>query len=246
MLKFSILNENHNLGRFIISRQQMGYYKSEINKILQDLYKDSLINEPGFGTFVKPQKFEPTPNRHISILNKVNTNIKFLSLLVEKFKLNSIGEVVSFVSDNKKDLFLEGGEYLPILIKTIRSTELEGEKNEELASRYLKSVIFEKTNKSIDPKISPISSRKDLIDGIDIEFKIDNSRPYTCQVKPYKGMSVIGDKIIVTTSGLVKHYSVDYICFSNSYSGKSCLFRNRGFEIVDYNKISFPSSSLVD
>ncbi len=245
MHRFSVIQENHNLGKFSITREQLNYYKSEVNKILQELYKNDLVIESNFGTFVRPQPFEPTPGRHISILNKVNTNLRYLSHLIDSFNLNSIGEVVKFINDNKIDLFTKDGKYLPQLIKSIRSTEYDGEQNENLASNYIKSVVLKKSNVSIDPIISPVSSRKDLIDGIDIEFQIGQSRKYTCQVKPFRNRRDDGINVIITSSGLIKEYSVDYICFADYKSNRTCLFKNRGFRILGNGEIMFPKSSEV-
>ncbi len=245
MYKFSLIQEDHNLGKFSITREQLSYYKYEVNEILQTIYKDDLVVESGFGTFVKPQSFEPTPNRHISILNKVNTNLRYLSYLINTFSLNSIGDVIKFINDNKNDLFTKDGKYISSLVTTIRGTELEGEKNEELASQYIKSVILSKLNKSINPKISPISSKKDLVDGIDIEFQIDNSRVYTCQVKPFKSRVDNSNTVLITSSGLIKEYNVDYMCFSDHRSNKVCLFKNRGSKILGYGQILFNRDSEV-
>jgi hypothetical protein len=142
-------------------------------------------------------------------------------------------------------LFTKDGKYLPQLIKSIRSTEYDGEQNEKLASEYIKSVIFKKTNISVDPDISPVSSRKDLIDGIDIEFQIGQSRKYTCQVKPFRSRRDDGNNVIITSSGLIKEYSVDYICFADYKSNRVCLFKNRGFKILGNGEIEFPKSSEV-
>jgi hypothetical protein len=245
MDKFSVIQENHNLGKFSITREQLNYYKSEVNKILQDLYRGDLITEDGFGTFVKPQSFEPTPNRHISILNKVNTNLKYLSYLANSFNLNTIGEVISFINENRSELFTKDGKYISNLLKIIRGTEIEGERNENLASRYIKSLIKEKKNVEVNPIISPVSSRKDLIDGIDIEFQIGNSRSYTCQVKPLKGRKDNEGTITISSSGLIKEYNVDYICFADHRSNRVLLFKNRGFRIVGNGEVSFPSDSEV-
>lgn len=245
MDKFSLIQENYNLGKFTISREQLNYYKSEVDKILRGLYSNDLITEVNFGTFVKPQSFEPTPNRYISILNKVNTNLRYLSYLVDSFDLGSIRDVIKFVSDNKEDLFTKNGKYLSNLLEIIRGTESEGEKNEELASRYIKHVILEKKDIIVNPEISPISSKKDLVDGIDIEFQIGSSRKYTCQVKPFKSRRETSDKIIITSSGLIKKYNVDYICFADHRSNRAYLFKNRGFEIVGNVEVSFPKSSEV-
>jgi hypothetical protein len=245
MDKFSLIQEDHNLGRFSITRQQLNYYKNEVNKVLHGVYSKDLVREDDFGTFVKPQSFEPTPDRHISILNKVNTNLRYLSYLVDTFDLSSIGDVVKFINDNKEDLFTKNGKHLSILIKIIRGTEQDGEKNEELASRYIKSIIFEKKSIDVNPIISPISSKKDLVDGIDIEFQIESSRKYTCQVKPFKGRREISNNVIITSSGLIKEYKVDYICFADHRSNKACLFKNRGFKIIGNSEIQFPKESEV-
>ena len=184
-------------------------------------------------------------HRHISILNKVNTNLRYLSYLVDNFELNSIDKVINFINDKKDDLFSKNGKYLPHLVSLIRSTEQVGERNEELASRYIKSIILEKTNTVVNPIISPISSKKDLVDGIDIEFQIESSRKYTCQVKPFKSRRDSGNFVVITSSGLIKEYKVDYLCFSDYRTNKVFLFKNRGYKILGNGEIEFPKSSEV-
>lgn len=209
-----------------------------------DMYKGQMIVIPNFGSFVSPRKFESNEDRYISILNKINTNLSSLSYLVREFKLLNFKEVIDLIREKRNDLFLEGGEYLPKIVQIIKSTEKAGEKNEDLAISYIKRIILAKKDIDITPNKVPTSSYKDLVLGIDIEFRI-GERIYTCQVKPFVDYRVKGDYVIVTSSGNIKKYNTDYICFSDWKSGKSVLFQNKEVKKEDYNIVSIPTKYLV-
>jgi hypothetical protein len=50
-----------------------------------------------------------------------------------------------------------------------------------------------------------------MILGIDIEFRIENSRPYTVQVKPLYELQEMRTCYNVIISGVFKPYQVDYL-----------------------------------
>lgn len=244
MKKFSLILENYNLGRFTISRDQFNIYKREIDSILSNMYIDQMVSIPDFGSFVKPRKFEMSEGRYISILNKVNTNLALLSYFVRQFGLSNFDGVISLVRDRRDDLFSEDGQYLKNIVQIIKSTEEAGEKNEDLAIHYIKSVILSKLGTDITPQKVPTSSYKDLVLGIDIEFTI-GGKVYTCQVKPLVKWENKEGSIYVVSSGNIKKYNTDYICFSDWRSKKSILFKNKEVEKKDYNIVSIPVKHLV-
>jgi len=243
MNKFSLIRENYNLGSFSISRSQFNTYKGFIDTVLRGMYGDTILI-PGFGEFIKPRSFESNEGRHISILNKVNTNLSVLSYLVREFKLSNFNEVIELIKTNSKELFLENSKYLPKIVEIIKATEKAGDKNEDLAISYIKEIIMLKKDINVTPNKVPTSSYKDLVLGIDVEFDI-NGKTYTCQVKPLVNHTYQDQLVLITTSGNVKHYNTDYICFSNWRSGSSILFQNKEAKKENYNLVSIPKKYLI-
>jgi len=245
MKKFSIIQESQNLGKFIISDTEFRNYISTINNILKsELYSDRVENVEGI-SLVKALPYEEKEGRHFSTLNKVNTNILLLKKMVTMFNLNSFNDIISFVTNNKVDLFTENGKYFKSLVyTTIRQTERVGEENEELVCRYLKHLAKKKFDQDIEPVREVTSSYKDLILGIDITFPI-NDKDYTCQVKPLISTDQNENTITITSSGRLKLYKTDYIAFVNRNQNSILLFKNRGVR-VNGDKVIIDKSNLVN
>ena len=231
MKRFSIIEESVNLGKFTISDSEFNKYISTINNILKsELYKDKLEQVEGL-TLVKALPYEEKEGRNFSTLNKVNTNILLMKKMITMFSLNSFDDIITFIDNNKTDLFTEDGKYFKNLVYiTIRQTEKVGEENEEFVCGYLKSLAKRKYDQDIDPIREVTSSYKDLILGIDITFPI-SGKDYTCQVKPLKDVYQRDESIIITSSGRLKMYKTDYIAFSNKNENKILLFRNKDVKI---------------
>ena len=245
MKKFSIIKESINLDRFIISDSEFNQYKSKINNILKsELYSDNLDQVEGL-TLVKALPYEVNQGRTFSVLNKVNTNILLLKKMVTMFGLNNFQDIISFVENNKIELFTQNGQYFESLVyKTIRHTEKIGEDNEDFVCNYLKFLAKQKYGQDITPVREVTSSYNDLILGIDITFQI-NKIDYTCQVKPLKEVRQKGDSIIITSSGRIKNYNTNYIAFANKSENKILLFRNKDVQ-VDMDKVIINRNNLVN
>lgn len=243
MNKFSIINEDMSLGKFSINDKEFKQYMNLINSILKnDMYKDNLETIDTI-TLIKGTPYEIKQGREFSILNKVNTNRTLMTNLIKKFGILDFNELLEFVKMHKEDLFKNDGKFFSIVWETIRSTETIGEKNEDLVVDYIKALVKSKYNIDITPLREITASRNDLIFGIDIIFNV-NGKECTCQVKPLKSYIDSGENVLVTSGGRLKNYNVDYIAFSNYYTNKVIMFRNKDLKI-NGDIITIPKKNMV-
>jgi hypothetical protein len=239
MKKISKILESVSLGNLVLSDSEFNDYKRYLNKRLLDLYPDHV--DISGSKFVKAQRWE-TPNRFKSILNYVNTNIMLNSWIVRTFKIESFSGLIQFVHLNTNELFLQDGEYFDQVIKILKTTEEIGMRNEINACKILKNVIFEKLGKNVEVIRTETDSSDDIFDGIDIYFILDDKK-WTCQVKPLKDISFIGDKVKVKSSGRIKKYSTHYWMFIDSQN-KFALFKNKN-PIINGFDLEFNIENLV-
>jgi hypothetical protein len=90
---------------------------------------------------------------------------------------------------------------------------------------------------------SPTDSREDLLEGIDLFFEM-NGNKYTCQVKPLKSFTLVGDKYIVKSTGKIKHYHTHYMCFIDRINKKYILFQNKNV-LIDQDTLTFDAKCYV-
>lgn len=246
MKKFTSINESQDFGKFVMSDSEFSTYKSTVNTILRDMYKEHLVLVDGMN-LVKALPSEKNIGREYSTLNKVNTNITLIRKMVNMFSLNNTDELIKFIQDNKSELFTDNGRYFKNLVfSTIRSTEKKGEDNEDYVCEYIKTIVKLKFNEDISPVREATSSYKDMVLGIDITFTV-NAREYTCQVKPLKSIKYSGDYIIITSSGLIKEYNTNYIAFANKDESKVLLFRNTKSDVsINGVTITINKKNLVN
>ena len=240
MKKFTLLTESYNLERFSITREEFLKYKNEIVLILNDMYKDYL-KRYSVMTFICNLPFEN--GREISIINKISTNVMVLKHLVRTFNLKNFDDIITLVKTKKDELFKVGTNDFNEILKLLKITEKYGDANELIAIGKIKSVIKSKLNLDIDPIKSGNGSYEDLILGIDITFKIGN-RTHTCQVKPLISMKTDGLNYTIVSSGNVKQYKTDYLCFVNSQNQTAILFQNREV-IMNGNIITIKNKYFV-
>lgn len=181
--------------------------------------------------------------REISIINKIKTNVMVLKYLVRVFHLKNFEDIINLVKTKKEDLFQIGTPHFNQILHLLKVSEQSGDANELIALKKIKDVIKIKKNLDIDPVKSGNGSYEDLILGIDITFKIDN-RSYTCQVKPLADVKADNINYIITSSGNVKQYKTDYLCFVDNKTKHSVLFQNREV-VMDGNIITIKKQYFV-
>lgn len=230
MEKFTLIQENYNLERFWISRDQFISYSRFIeNILLKEMYPEKVKTVQSL-KLLGPLDCERRENRDFSIFHKINTNVTVMKYFVRKFKINSLEELMGLIESRKDEFFTEGTSYFNEIWNILKITESYGEKNEYISIDYIKGVIKDKLGLDINPLKSPSGSYDDMINGIDITFKINN-KDYTCQVKPLVRISERGNDFIIESSGNIKNYHTDYLSFSNHKNGESVLFQNKEVKI---------------
>ena len=170
MKKFTLIQENYDLERFSISREEFIKYRKEIERILlKDLYPDKVKYAEGL-PLLGALPCERTEGRDFSIFHKVNTNVTLMRYFVKTFNINSFQALINLVNDKKSEFFIEGGKYFNEIRKILKITEDYGDRNEYVALEYIKQVIKSKLNLDVDPIKSPSGSFDDIINGVDIKF----------------------------------------------------------------------------
>ena len=162
--------------------------------------------------------------------------------IVSNFNCITKNDLFNVIQTHSEDLFLPTGQYFQSVISKLRITESHGIKNEEYAANYLKGLLH---NKQIDVNVlrTETDCRDDLILGIDLYFDYKGDK-ITCQVKPFKSISVVGDFLKVESSGKLKPYNVTYLIFVDFKQDKAYLFRNKG-ATYDDKIVTLPKSSYI-
>jgi hypothetical protein len=239
MIKFTSINENYIFGKIILSYKDFKEYQDLVKLKFSSLY-DNIIEIEGI-SFVAKQDFD-TPNRLKSIINYSNSNILLCSWIVDYFNCNTKLELFNIISTEYANLFSPSGKYFDIVLSKLRLTESNGIKNEEFAAEVISDFL---KKKNIDSKVyrTETDCRDDLFLGIDLYFMY-NGKKITCQVKPFKSISIQGESIKIESSGKLKPYSVNYLIFADFKTRTSCLFRNIGVTYYD-KTATIPKTSEI-
>lgn len=223
------------------------YFKTNniinFNKILKDVY------EPvGHWGEKNPYKKEnkkitgvvglPWEEERWSSLNRINTNFKSLSILINKineviinyskitepfdFKNNEFGteefnkeyqRFINYLYTHRDRIFLKltkqtGSETLNSIINTIKGTMKVGEESEKITIDNIKR-IFDDIQWT--QKVGESGERADMIEGVDVRFKREGKPEETIQVKTISMVEEYEDEYHLIGVGMNKHYNVDYI-----------------------------------
>jgi len=204
------------LNTFGVTHQQHRFYKNLVEETLSEIYSDK-VSFNGF-SYVVSQRFDKK-GAYISIINRAVGNLALVNWLVINFNLKSFDELIKFVRNNKISLFKAHEIYFDAVLQILKRSERKGIKNEKKAIQHIKSYL---NNKNIEFQIkqTPLYSKQDVIDGIDIILTINNKEWYV-QVKPLRSY-ITGDTYQVVSSGKIKKYNnIHYYIFVNS---NECLF----------------------
>lgn len=230
MKKFTLIQENYDLVRFSISRREFIEYRKKVEYILlKELYPDRVKYVESL-ELLGPLDCESGEGRDFSIFGKFNTNVTVMKYLVRTFNLNSFQELMYLIEEKKGEFMVDGSPYFAEIWKILKITERYGDMNEYVSVDYIKNVISSKLNLDINPVKSKSGSFDDIINGIDIKFKIGD-RDFTCQVKPLVSIRESGDEYIILSSGNIKDYKTNYLSFSNHETKESVLFQNKEVRI---------------
>lgn len=256
MNKFSeLITESK--SNFVLSDDEMNNYKNFINQLLIEKYpgRAEIISDGQKKIVVfKAYDYEKSqmPGREFSVLGKVNTNKRLISAIWKKFNIQDFRHLKNLIRKLSSDFFDETGRFFKSkpeglsVWNIIRSTEIQGEINEEYVCGFIKGLYGNESN----PIREVTSSYKDMFEGIDITFKIDGVEK-TCQVKPLK-VDNFKERgiVIIESSGVLKNYKTDFIAFVNpnrAYRQKCLFFENKGAIYNPENQtITLPYQALVN
>jgi hypothetical protein len=220
-----------------VSKKDHARYKNLIDKILSGFYPDRIFLNGIY--WVQRQEFD-NKRSYVSILNKAIGNLTIITWLFREFKFDSFNDLIKFVRNNKKDLFKQGGLYFDNVLAILKISEKKGIKNEKKALKYIKTYL---KLKKIEYKIrrTPIYSKADVIDGIDIVITI-RDKEYYVQVKPLKSYKIKDGNYLIISSGKIKKYDIHYYIFVSD-DGECLFFSNTNLEVKN-GYITVPEKDL--
>ena len=218
-------NYSFALKNFNVTNEEHSKYKKLVSNILFEFYPDPITID-NFD-WIPSQEFD-NKGSDISIINKAIGNLTIINWMINTFDFKTFDELISFVENNKLSLFKTSGIYFNELHDILKISERKGIKNEKKAIKYIKLYLKSKSLK-FKIKRTPLCSRQDVIEGIDIIITIDNKEWYV-QVKPLKSYT-IGDTYEIISSGKIKKYNIHYYIFVNE---DECVFvSNRNLEVIN-------------
>ena len=191
-----------------ISEKQHSIYKKQIVSALNDIYPGKVFIDDMW--YVAAQDFD-SENSEISIINRAIGNITLIKHLINTFGLKTFKDLITFVKNNKISLFKATGNYFESVLEILKKSERKGIKNEKKAIKFIKRYLKSKDIK-FSLKQTPLYSRLDVIDGIDIILTIENKEWYV-QVKPLKEYSIRNNWYKINSSGKIKEYDIHYYIF---------------------------------
>jgi Fe-Mn family superoxide dismutase len=232
-------------------------YMNGINEILKDVFSEKYISTPDNNQLSGIYNLEG-PGR--SVINKLNTNYTSFCILLKD--LNKViskttdKEPISFKGKTPKEQNIEAERFVRAikhfkerifdkdsttfhnLLKILIEKDKLGAKREQITAaiirRYFgKDVIVE--------LFGELGSKKDALQGVDLELTKEDGKKYTAQVKPFRHMFINEDGIVLEGTASVKIYNTDLMIFQK---GKNVLIFNKKPKIVNGNFV-FPTDSLM-
>jgi len=188
-----------------------------------------------------------------SPLNKVDAHIFVLALILNKLEERGLEPVkngkldinVLFESSNtiKNDFLDENGQYHEEVLALIDRSSGPGDKNEEDALEYLKTI---ETRPGKWLRMCP-GDERDVFQGIDLIKILDNGTELTFQVKPFREVSKDNGMVTVLGVGNAKEYNVDYLILvgQGKNSGNFLLIDNKQQVKGQYSSYIFPENLLI-
>lgn len=223
-------------GVLYITEEEHYRYKKLISNILGEVYKRDYINNR---YFVPNQKFDIQDDR-VSIINKSIGNTTLIKSFCKNYNLNSFDELYSFINENKKECFLEGGKYFKEVHNVLVNCNKKGQSNTDLAINFIDAFL---KRKNLNFKIyqTPPISDLDIYDGIDLVLRI-NDKLYNVQVKPLVSYEIINNEYKIISSGKLKEYEkVHLFIFVNER--EQLFFKTKNLRIID-GIVYVPSENL--
>jgi Fe-Mn family superoxide dismutase len=267
---YQILMENMTKAQFCDSKEVVFFNEMINNYEIKKIYSDGItkILKSVFSKYwVENPKDEMSGFYGVesqgarSVLNNLNTNFNTFCLLSKAVNKLILGigrqdkmfdfskkenrtkrEVLRFINalDHfKNDVFTKNNEDFVNIIKVLLTLWNRGQKSENSVSKKIDSYFGDSVKVT---NVGGHGSRMDAQKGIDLIVDKDG-KSFTAQIKPYSDILVSDSKIVIKSSGNVKHYSTDWLIFFNPKTDKILIFKNDG-KIVEGNYV-LPQNSLL-
>lgn len=234
-------------------------YKTRIDEILKEMYphKWKDVNQYEGNTMSGIYDLE---KKGRSIINYLNTNYVCFSMLLEdvnkvikhekntqinffglspKEEIEETKKFLGYIYEYRTRIFSQETNMFNKIIQKLEILNKKGENTENFTSKLLKNK-FGINNVKLNGG-SGVSS--DAIGGVDCVVTI-NENKITGQIKPFTKFFKKGEKIIVVTPSLIKHYPTRWLIFTNTINKEVLIFRNTNTEIVDGN-YTFNEKDLI-
>jgi hypothetical protein len=231
-------------------------YMNGINKIMKEMFSENYISTPENDQLPGVYNLEG-PGR--SVINKLNTNYtafcillkdlnKVIATIPNKVPINfmdktpseqkkEVERFIRAIDHYKYRIFDKDSSTLHNLLRTLTEKDKSGSKREAITAAIIRRHFGNEFEVEI---IGELGSKKDAIQGIDLELK-NNEKKYTAQIKPFRNIIVSEDGITLEGTASVKIYNTDLMIFQK---GKNVLIFNKKPKIVRGNFV-FPVDSLM-
>jgi len=243
---------------FNVNPQVKYIFSRKVDEALRDVFKENYYgnNEYGEGQLRGIYDFEGEGR---SVINKLNTNYKGFCLLLKdvnkvlrylgvdeikivgltpKEQIDETKRFVQYIYDFKDRIFNENSATFKNLMNILNYTNYLGQENENETIKILKKKFGEENVIAV----GKLGSKSDMVSGIDCLIILGGVK-ITGQIKPFKLLNKVDDKLFIFGTGQVKEYKTDLLIFYNRYKGV-LVFKNDNTEIINGNYV-FPEKKLI-
>jgi Fe-Mn family superoxide dismutase len=232
-------------------------YKNTINDIIRNLFADNYHNKSENGEIPGVYDLEK-PGR--SVINYMNTNysvfcimVRDLNMVITKSlkeksvnfegktpaeQISEMKRLCNYIEQFSSRIFDPNSQTFHSIMNTLREKDNVGTRRENMAQVRLQESI---PNAKVIVTAGA-GKTKDAIQKIDMEIVVENSK-LTAQVKGFDEILEQNGRLVVTKTGEVAKYNVDWMVFVKGK--KVVVFENKG-EIVMGNYVFEKTQMIYD
>jgi superoxide dismutase len=232
-------------------------YKNTINDIIRNLFADNYHNKSENGEIPGVYDLEK-PGR--SVINYMNTNYSVFCIMVRDLnrvitkslkeksvnfegktpaeQISEMKRLCNYIEQFSSRIFDPNSQTFHSIMNTLREKDNVGTRRENMAQVRLQESI---PNAKVIVTAGA-GKTKDAIQKIDMEIVVENSK-LTAQVKGFDEILEQNGRLVVTKTGEVAKYNVDWMVFVKGK--KVVVFENKG-EIVMGNYVFEKTQMIYD
>lgn len=228
---------------FNVNKQARNIYKNTINGVLKNLFAEKYHDKtedgeiPGIYNLEKPGR---------SVINYMNTNYSVFCIMVNDLNKVIVGQLnedainfddktpaeqiremkrmCNYIEKFAPRIFSKTSHTFRNIMATLKEKDSIGSKREQAAKKIIETKIPE-TKVNV---IAGAGKEKDAYKKIDLEI-FHKGRKITAQVKGYDEMIPEEDKLVITKTGEIDNYKVNWMVFIR---GRQVLIFRNNPEIV--------------